>query len=144
MKSLPECQIYNSDPKITLKEKKSKITFLNPDRDEILVIKVDGCVIKDDGVLKCDYAIVPCDQIEIYVELKGSDISHAVKQLESTIKLLSENPKEIKKYCFIVSTRYPQQTTKTQILQIQFKKNFNSSFRTKNIQDEFDLSTIKP
>jgi sporulation-control protein spo0M len=124
-----------------LKEKKSKITFLNPNKDKIVKIKVDNCVISDNETLRCDYALIPSDAVEIYVELKGSDIAQAVKQIESTIKLLSENPQKIKKLCFVVSTRVPQQTTSIQQLKIQFKKKFNASFQIKNIQDNYDLST---
>lgn len=141
MKSLPECEEHRSDTKIVLQENKSKITFLNPNKDEILIIKVDGCVISDNETLRCDYALIPCDAVEIYVELKGSDIEQAVEQIKSTIKLLSENPQKIKKLCFVVSTRVPKQTTSIQQLQSQFKKKFNASFRIKNIQDEYDLST---
>ena len=141
MKSLPECEERRSDTKIVLQENKSKITFLNPNKDEILIIKVDGCVISDNETLRCDYALIPSDAVEIYVELKGSDIEQAVKQIESTIKLLSENPQKIKKLCFVVSTRVPKQTTSIQQRQSHFKKNFNASFRIKNIQDEYDLST---
>jgi hypothetical protein len=140
MKSLPECEEYKSDSKIVLQENKSKITFLNPNRDQILLISVDDCVIKNSETLRCDYAIIPCDGVEIYVELKGSDILHAVKQIESTIKLLSDNPQKIKKLCFVVSTRVPKQSTSVQQLQSQFKKKFNASFRIKNIQDSYDLS----
>lgn len=140
MKTIPECEEHRSDTKIVLQENKSKITFLNPNKDEILKIKVDGCVISDNETLRCDYALIPSDAVEIYVELKGSDIAQAVKQIESTIKLLSENPQKIKKLCFVVSTRVPQ-TTSIQQLQSQFKKKFNASFRIKNIQDEYDLST---
>lgn len=142
MKSLPECEESKSDKKIVLQEKQSKITFLNPKQDTILKIKVDGCVIKDNKTLRCDYAIIPCDEIEIYVELKGNDIVHAVKQIESTIHLLSDNQKKIKKLCFVVSTRVPKQTTSIQKIQSQFKVKFNASFRIKNIQDECDLTTI--
>jgi len=141
MKSLPECEEHRSDTKIVLQEKKSKITFLNPNQDEILIIKVDGCVISDNETLRCDYALIPSDAVEIYVELKGSDIAHAVKQIESTIKLVSENPQKIKKLCFVVSTRVPKQTPSIQLLQSQFKKKFNASFQIKNIQDKYDLST---
>jgi len=141
MKSLPECEEYRCDTKIVLKENKSKITFLNPNQDKILTIKVDGCVIRDNETLRCDYALMPSDEVEIYVELKGSDIVHAVAQIESTIRLLSDNPQTIKKLCFVVSTRVPKQTTNIQHIQSQFKKKFNASFRVKNIQDEYDLST---
>ena len=141
MKSLPECEEHRSDTKIVLKEKKSKITFLNPNKDEILKIKVDGCVISDNETLRCDYALIPSDAVEIYVELKGSDIEQAVKQIESTIKLLSENPQKIKKLCFVVSTRVPQLGTDIQQRQSEFKKKFNARLRIKNIQHEYDLST---
>jgi hypothetical protein len=142
MKRFPKCENYKTDKKISLEENKCKITFLNPNQDNILIVDVDGCAIDDNETLRCDYALVPFDEIEIYVELKGSDISHAVKQLESTISLLSNNPQTIKKLCFIISTRVPKQTTSIQQLQSQFKKKFNASFRIKNIQDEYDLSTL--
>ena len=141
MKSLPECEEHRSDTKIVLQENKSKITFLNPNKDEILIIKVDGCVISDNETLRCDYALIPSDAVEIYVELKGSDIAQAVKQIESTINLLSANPQKIKKLCFVVSTRVPKHTTSIQQLKSQFDKKFNASFKIKNIQDEYDLST---
>ena len=127
--------------KIVLQEKKSKITFLNQNQDKILIIKVDGCAIGDNETLRCDCALMPSDEVEIYVELKGSDIVHAVEQIKSTIRLLSDNPQKIKKLCFVVSTRVPKQTTNIQQLQSQFKKNFNASFRAKNIQYEHDIST---
>ncbi|MDX2253902.1 MAG: hypothetical protein NW214_00145 [Pseudanabaenaceae cyanobacterium bins.39] len=145
MRSLPACEEQKNDKKIVLQESKSKITFLNPNQDKVLVIEIDGCVITDDNILRCDYAIVPCDEVEIYeiyIELKGSGILHAVKQIESTINLLSDNPKKIRKLCFIVSTRVPKQTTSVQQLQSQFKKKFNAGFRIKNIQDVYDLSTF--
>jgi hypothetical protein len=141
MKSSPECAEDRCDKKIVLQENKSKITFLNPNQDKILIIKVDGCAISDNETLRCDYALMPSDEVEIYVELKGSDIVHAVEQIKSTIRLLSDNPQKIKKLCFVVSTRVPKQTTNIQQLQSQFKKNFNASFRVKTIQDEYDLST---
>jgi hypothetical protein len=141
MKSFPECEQYRSDTKIVLQENKSKIAFLNPNQDKVLTVKVDGCVISDNETLRCDYALIPSNTIEIYVELKGSDIPHAVKQIESTIRLLSQDPQKMKKLCFVVSTRVPKQSTNVQQLQIQFKRKFNASFRIKNIQDEYDLST---
>jgi len=142
MKSFPTCEQYKSDPKIVLEERKSKICFLNPDKENILIITVDGCVVKDNETLRCDYAIVPCAAIEIYIELKGSEILHAVKQIESTIKLLSNDPQKIKKLCFVVSTRVPKQTTNIQQLQTHFKKKFNAKFRIKNKEDEYNLRDI--
>lgn len=142
MKSFPACEEYRFDKIIVLQENRSKIVFANQNQEKVLILKVDGCVISDNETLRCDYALLPSDEVEIYVELKGSDITHAVKQIESTIRLLSENSQKIKKLCFVVSTRVPKQTTSIQQLQSKFKKNFNASFRIKNMQDEYDLSNI--
>lgn len=140
MKSLPECEEYKRDTKIVLQENKSKITFLNPSRNKILLIKIDNCVINDNITPRCDYAIIPFYEVEIYIELKGSDISHAIKQIEST-NLLSDNPQKIKKLCFVVSTRVPKQTTSVQQLQSHLKKKkFNASLRIKNNQDSYNLN----
>ncbi|OLT62415.1 hypothetical protein [Moorena bouillonii] len=142
MKSCPGCEEYKDDKKIVLKEKKSKLTFENHNKDKILVIKVDGCAIRDNETLRCDYALVCSNGLEIYVELKGRDIPHAVKQIESTIRLLSDNPKKIKKWCFVVSTRVPRQTTTIQQLEKKFDKNYNAEFKIKTIQDSCDLSKL--
>jgi hypothetical protein len=144
MKSFPDCEQYRSDAKIVLQENKSKITFLNPNKHQILQIQVDGCAIKDHETFRCDYALVPSSEIEIYVELKGSDILHAIEQIESTIQLLSEHVKKIKKLCFVVSTRVPKQTTSIQQIQTRFKKKFNASFKVKNTPDTYDLSLLIP
>lgn len=57
MKSLSACEEYKSDTRLVLQENKSKITFLNPNQYQILIIRVDDCVIKDKEILRCDYAI---------------------------------------------------------------------------------------
>ncbi|NEO40489.1 MAG: hypothetical protein F6J90_30780 [Moorea sp. SIOASIH] len=142
MKRFPDCEEYKDDKKIVLSENRSKLTFLNPKRDKIRIITVDGCAIVDNKTLRCDYALVCSNGVEIYVELKGSKIAHAFKQIESTIKLLSDNPQKIKKLCFVVSTRVPKLTTTIQQLQRKFKKNYNASFCIKTIQDTYNLSKI--
>jgi aspartokinase len=144
MKNIPsECEELKCIKRIVLEENKSKITFLNPHQNEIVVVKVDGCVFKkEDEDIRCDYAILPKEEFEIYVELKGSDIPHAVEQLEATIKKLSKDSKSIEKLCFIVSTRVPKQGNNIQQLKVKFKNKYNSEFRVKNLQDEFDLSDL--
>lgn len=49
---------------------------------------VDGNIIKGTGTDKCDKLIFAKSVkrlVSIFVELKGSDVAHAVKQLEATI-----------------------------------------------------------
>jgi DNA-binding protein len=141
MQSFPECEEYKSDSEIVLKENKSKIIFLNPEHLEILVVSIDGCVIKEG--LRCDYMLLPNQNVEIYIELKGSDVSHAVKQLESTILKLSDNVQSKNKLCFVISTRCPKLSTEIQQLKTQFKKKFNANLQIKNIVCTHNLGTSK-
>ncbi len=146
----PECRENTSNPKILVKENRSEITFLNPDRIKVVKIKVDGCVIKKDSPdLRCDYMLlIPKKDntkevdIEIYIELKGCAVNHAVDQIKSTIRKLSASPAKSRKFCFIISTRVPKQGTDIQKLQIQFKKEFNASFRVKNTPDTYNLRDL--
>ncbi len=41
---------------------------------------------------------------EIYIELKGSDVKHAVEQLSTTIQQLTKDM-SASKLCFVASTR---------------------------------------
>ncbi|NEO65551.1 MAG: hypothetical protein F6J98_36230 [Moorea sp. SIO4G2] len=143
MKRFPDCEEYKDDEKIVLKENKSKITFENSKRDKILVIKVDGCAIADNETKRCDYALV-CSNVEIYVELKGSKILHAVEQIESTIRLLSDNPQKIDKRCFVVFTRFglPKLRTNIQNIKSKFNKNYNATLIVEKTPYTYDLSQV--
>lgn len=75
----------------------------NPQRDEVTHYKIDGIVIKEGN--KCDYLLLNETKHHAYlIELKGRDISHAVKQLEETErKLASQLQGYEKKYRIICS-----------------------------------------
>jgi hypothetical protein len=140
MRNFPDCEEYKNDQEIVLKENQSKVTFLNPKSKKIRVIRIDGCVITSG--LRCDYAIVPNSSIEIYVELKGSDIRHAVEQLKSTISQVSENTQRKSKLCLIISTRCPVLSAEIQNLKRHFKDKYNASFQIKNKIGSCDLSKL--
>ncbi len=137
MQSFGKCEEMKNDPLIPLGEKRCKITFKNGSHKNVRVIEIDGCVITEG--LRCDYLVIPENGIEHYVELKGSDIFHAVKQLKRTITEVSEDPRHGKKYCFIVSSRCPTTSAKIQNIQYKFKKEFNSTLTVKNMNCEHNL-----
>ncbi len=125
-----KCRETLNDPIIVCKEHNRKISFLNTQRGEVTKILVDGCEINDKGV-RCDYLVIK-DQVERYVELKGSNINHAIKQLKRSINLLSVNPKSSKKESFIISSRCPKSSAAILELKLKFRKEFNSSLLVKN------------
>ena len=126
------CSEVTNNKKIAVSENGRKFTIDNPDRKEVIKIKVDGCLIDDDRE-RCDYlfeVIIPdtkdkeAKNIEtaIYVELKGSDIEKAFKQIMATLGYLVDRHRQIDKECFIVASRVPKASAKTQELAEKLKK----------------------
>ena len=92
---LDKCSETITHKNILLEEKKSsKIIFSNEKLIEVTKIQVDGCL-NINGV-KCDWLLIINEPyIEIYIELKGSDVEHAFTQIENTIKLVSQDYKNV-------------------------------------------------
>ena len=76
-------------------ENRSKLTLENKDRVESTKILVDGCKIKGENI-RCDYLHI-AKGIEMFIELKGQDIKHAMKQIIRSMEILSDNIKTQKK-----------------------------------------------
>jgi hypothetical protein len=90
-------------------------------------VKVDGCAITE-GIC-CDWAVEVDDHVsreEIFIELKGSHITDAVKQIEATIARLSSDPAQMKKRCLIVSNRYTVSKTWFQRQQRRFIREYKA------------------
>jgi hypothetical protein len=102
-----ECSTFLDYKRIALTGKKtSTLYLLNPMQRKVEQIEVDNCAITEG--CRCDWLVRLDDATsreEIYVELKGSDILHAVDQLEATIKRLSVNAKHFPKRCLVASSR---------------------------------------
>ena len=79
---------------IPLREPKEKRTYRlhNESEKDIVVYKIDGGIIDNDEVQKCDYGIYTEDNWLFLIELKGSDLNHALDQINSTIDVLFKKP----------------------------------------------------
>jgi hypothetical protein len=124
-----ECCITNNNKLVVFEETRSKLIIENIDKVEATKVTVDDCEIKE-GV-RCDFMYIIKDS-EIYIELKGQDIKHAIEQLEATIKKLSTNPKTKKKKSFVICTRSPLSSASIQNVRVKFRKNYNSDFIVKS------------
>ncbi len=90
---------------IVCKENHRVACFVNTKQNVIQKIQVDGGVIPC-GSTACDNLvrhIAKEPHAEYFVELKGTDVKHAISQLEASIKLLSESKVSIR-YAIVVST----------------------------------------
>jgi hypothetical protein len=75
------------------------------------------------------------NDIQIYVELKGTDIDHAITQLKNTILHIQKNNdfNVVQKiFCYIVTTRSPLSSQQIQNAAKSLKKSHNATLRVKN------------
>jgi len=96
-----------SDSNIKCEEKQSKFILLNPECKPVDYITVDGCIYpRGHHELCCDFALNFEDKT-VFVELKGSDITHAIKQVLAT-KQAAKFPINPNKTAVIVTSKMPK------------------------------------
>lgn len=87
------CEFCDNRKDIPFRDKgnKQEYRILNPTQKVICKIRIDDCLITQGN--KCDYLAIKClkndNDILIdslyFIELKGSDLKHAINQIEETI-----------------------------------------------------------
>jgi len=120
-----DCERLVTDRLIVLQERRSRITFRNPSCSIVRHVVIDDCVITKGP--RCDYLLINDSSVEHFVELKGSDVRHAIIQLENSIKQVSADVFEGEKKAFIISTRCPLASTEVQAYQLRFRKKYKTS-----------------
>ena len=120
------CIVKTQESNIKFEENQKKIIFRNPSRLIFLKVDVDGCTITGKDI-RCDKLLLACDEHqEYYVELKGTDVKHAISQIEETIKKLGEF--DDCRRAYIISTNVaPAFTTYIQMKAKFFKDKFKAS-----------------
>lgn len=90
---------------IVLKEKGEKSTYraLNPRKRLVTVIVVDGCCMVE--TTACDYLMLADDEDAYLIELKGSDVLKAIRQIDATLDHLGEHLRPRALHARIVPTR---------------------------------------
>ena len=98
----PICDTYA--PHIISREKSCEHRANNKTLKRVRHYKIDGGVISDVNIIKCDYLLINDDSEKAYfIELKGSDISHAIKQIEATVAMFRN---ELSGYIFLFRIIY--------------------------------------
>lgn len=119
-----------SDPIIVMSENNRSIRFLNSQRLVYKKVLVDGGAVTTG--IRCDYLLTSEDEHEEhFVELKGTDVKHAIKQLDTTILNLGEHSDD--RHSYIVSTNLaPALRTIVQKAKVDFKKKHKSTLDIKD------------
>lgn len=120
--------------------------FILNNANDFIKVKLDGGVIPEGQKPECcDFYFYKEDEIEIFVELKGKDVSKSLSQLEKSISLFSK--KYQRRYAFsVVKASLPSTNTGIQIFEKKMKKqNINFTQKTNRLECTYitDSKTIK-
>nr|WP_314954570.1 hypothetical protein [uncultured Aggregatibacter sp.] len=126
---------------IVFKDKRNPQTLSFHNSNEMCVIEVfvDGGLITSEQS-KCDFFLYVSDPSykecrEHYIELKGTDLEHAIKQISETIQFVVTNYNSTlntSRKGYVVCNRYPKADTKFQVCQAKMRKNFNLELKVQS------------
>lgn len=123
------CITKTNNKRIVFSENKSKFEVVNDSESELERHQVDGCLITD-GV-RCDWKMVePKSGKEVYIELKGANVEHAVSQIVASIEKLT-NSKAQPKVGYVICTRSPLSSSAIQGLVKKVRQSHNLTLRVK-------------
>lgn len=141
--SLPKGSCSSTkDSSIKFEERKSKITFDNKSNKTCLKIDVDGGVVPSaEKTLRCDKLLVEKSKpLFCFIELKGNDIEHAIKQLESSLKDARLNPScSQQKLAFVVGKNHSPISSPLIQKRIKSFKGLNAELIIKNTPATYPL-----
>ncbi len=88
--------------------------MLNPEKDQVRRIRMDGCLTPA-GSVAADWVVSKPAVVDVVVELKGRNVEHAVDQVEATVRFWSQHAEYEKGQiigAWILCTEYPKASLK--------------------------------
>lgn len=126
---MKNCRNTSKQKIFVFEEKSSKLSLVNTKQIQATKVYVDGCEISDNG-LRCDFMLL-AQGFEYFIELKGQDILHAIKQIKRTIHLLG-NQKAKGRISYIICSRSPLTSTEIQSYDRELRKDYQSRLVVKS------------
>jgi hypothetical protein len=108
--------------RLMVTEKGKSVTILNPERDELIRVRVDGCLVTNQD-RRADWIITHPGVGSAIIELKGRDVEHGVSQLLATIgrpdcQEFLQRPVHL----LVICAKYPSFDTRVARAQVEAKK----------------------
>ena len=117
-----ECIEFSNEPSLHVCEKAIWATFRNPRRKKLRKIKYDQCYFQATGGGRADYIVGYANDIDVILELKGSDLKHALAQVTDTLNRWRDDQIHFPTIvCLIVfGHTFPRMTSRLGVLQRDF------------------------
>ncbi|HDS1833108.1 TPA: hypothetical protein RNT04_003698 [Stenotrophomonas maltophilia] len=144
-----ESRELSTNSRVKVEENGRVAVFINEDRARFHKVKLDDGVVK--GELCADFAVLKESVGVVIVELKGTDIEHAVDQVEAAIELMKKcgrplekkgKPSAIPFAGLIVCSRYPKSDTSFQKKQKKFVAKHKAPLHCVSGRGEFKLEKV--
>src|SRR5690606_32364109 len=125
---MQECRNATKNPKIKVEENGRKAIFSNDNRDEYILTRYDGCVVKNE--IGADWIISKEGLGDVIVELKGCNVLYAARQVSETASFLQKNNMRNSKIGgLIICRQYPRENTLIQRAKLDFQKKFSGPLK---------------
>lgn len=96
------CKTSVNDSIIKLQENNAVAKFNNQSRVTATKVQVDGCEMNGSGEIRCDYLLYADKRIN-FIELKGTDVKHAIEQLKASLRYFDISKNESREvYAYVV------------------------------------------
>lgn len=127
--------------KIKVAENGKQAIFLNPHKGVYFKVRVDGNLIQNK--VACDFVISKEQFADLMIELKGTDVDHAVEQVFSTARFWHETAlREGKIAGLVVSSRYPRFDSKIARYKEKFAREFKGPLHLVTKNQEYFIERV--
>ncbi len=134
-----QCTNFHGGPRVPIRDSGKTIRIVSD--NGLYITKVDGCICHQR--LSCDYAITRLNCGDIFVELKGGDVDHAVDQINATLQEWRANGWLSGAFSgLVVCNRYPRQDTKIQRMRNRFARDYGAALHVVRHGQEFSFDRI--
>lgn len=122
------CIEFSNEPSLHISERGIGATFVNRRRKELRKIRYDGCYCRAAGEGRADFIVRYDRLIDVILELKGSDLKHALVQVTDTLNRWRGDPIHYRRIvCLIVfGHTFPRMSARLGALEREFLNAHNT------------------
>ena len=135
------CVLSVDHSRIKVEENGRQATVLNPNREDYKKIEIDDCLIRQG--IRCDWAIHRQGVGTVFIELKGSNVSHAIEQLFATVPREEVRPYTLGEIGFlVVCSQIPKFGSHIAKAKVRAAREYKAGFRVVKNRAEFRLPDV--
>lgn len=130
--------------KVKVEENGRSAVFLNQEAVPIRRITVDGCLVTTG--IRCDKLISHPTIVDVLVELKGSDVKHALEQIAATMEIWEVHQERVpgsRMSGLIVCSQVPRFNTQRQKLESRIASRFRAPIHITSRNQEHAFADLR-